>query len=240
MLLMALMLACKDAELEAEKIRLDTRVSDLERAGKRLEEDNATLKATNLRLEGELLQAKRMQALGSIGWKPGMKLVATFATNVGAINCTLRTEEAPETVLNFVQLARGVKEWTDPKTTQPTMRPLYNGTIFHRVIPGFMIQGGDPLGNGTGGPGYQFADEVGPQTVFDRAGILAMANAGPNTNGSQFFITDGPAAHLNGKHSIFGDCAEVPLVKAIASVPRGENDVPVSPISIYQVGITAR
>jgi peptidyl-prolyl cis-trans isomerase A (cyclophilin A) len=240
MVLVALMLACKDAELEAEKARLDTRVADLERAGKRLEEENATLKAANLRLEGEVAQAKRMQALGNIGWKPGMKLVATFATNVGAVNCTLRTEEAPETVLNFVQLARGGKEWTDPKTNQPTTRPLYNGTLFHRVIPGFMIQGGDPLADGTGGPGYQFADEVGPQTVFDRPGILAMANAGPNTNGSQFFITDGPATHLNGKHSIFGDCAELPLVHAIASVPRDEKDKPVTPVAIYQIGITAR
>ncbi len=240
MVLLSLLLACKDAEMEAENARLAQRVTDLERAGKRLEEENATLKSSTARLEADVKKAQRDQALGAIGWAPGKKIYAAFLTPVGWINCTLRTEEAPETVLNFVQLTRGGKEWTDPRTSAPTTRPLYNGTVFHRVIPGFMIQGGDPLGNGTGGPGYTFADEVGPQTVFDKPGILAMANAGPDTNGSQFFITDGPAPHLNGKHSIFGDCLETGLVHTVASVPRDERDKPLTPMTISQVVVAAR
>jgi peptidyl-prolyl cis-trans isomerase A (cyclophilin A) len=141
-------------------------------------------------------------------------------TSMGDIRCTLRPEEAPNSVLNFVQLAKGEKEWTDPKSGEKTKKPLYDGTIFHRVIPDFMIQGGDPLGNGTGGPGYEFEDEVGDFTVFDHPGILAMANAGPDTQGSQFFVTEGTPTHLNGKHTILGDCEDLDVVKKIARVPR--------------------
>ncbi len=132
-------------------------------------------------------------------------LHATFQTTAGEIVVRLLPEKAPKTVENFVGLAEGTREWTDPKTGQKVKRPLYDGTLFHRVIPQFMIQGGDPLGTGTGGPGYRFADEIGPDNKFDRAGLLAMANAGPNTNGSQFFITEVPTTHLNRGHTIFGE-----------------------------------
>ncbi len=147
---------------------------------------------------------------------------AVFETSMGKMKCELFPQYAPKTVANFIGLAQGTKEWTDPKTGKKVEKPLYDGTIFHRVIPNFMIQGGDPLGNGTGGPGYNFEDEVTPDLVFDRPGRLAMANSGPhtNTNGSQFFITEVPTPHLNGIHTIFGQCddASVDLVKQIARV----------------------
>ena len=130
---------------------------------------------------------------------------ATFQTSAGDIVVKLLPEKAPKTVENFLGLAEGTREWTDPRTRQPVKKPLYDGTVFHRVIPDFMIQGGDPLGTGTGGPGYKFADEIGPDNKFDRPGLLAMANAGPNTNGSQFFITEVPTPHLNRGHTIFGE-----------------------------------
>ena len=124
-------------------------------------------------------------------------LYATLKTSMGDIVVQLFEDKAPKTVANFVGLASGTKEWTDPKTGEKVKKPLYNGTIFHRVIPGFMIQGGDPLGNGTGGPGYRFEDEFNPDLRHTKGGILSMANAGPNTNGSQFFITLAPTLHLD-------------------------------------------
>jgi peptidyl-prolyl cis-trans isomerase A (cyclophilin A) len=133
------------------------------------------------------------------------QLYATFKTSVGEIVLKLFPEKAPKTVENFVSLAEGTKEWSDPKSGQKARRPLYDGTIFHRVIPDFMIQGGDPLGTGTGGPGYKFADEIGPDNKFAKPGLLAMANAGPNTNGSQFFITEVPTPWLDKGHTIFGE-----------------------------------
>jgi peptidyl-prolyl cis-trans isomerase A (cyclophilin A) len=132
-------------------------------------------------------------------------LYATFQTSAGDIVVKLLPEKAPNTVENFVGLAEGTKRWTDPRTGMPSDKPLYDGTMFHRVIPEFMIQGGDPRGDGTGGPGYKFADEIGPDNKFDRPGLLAMANAGPGTNGSQFFITEVPTPHLNRGHTIFGE-----------------------------------
>jgi peptidyl-prolyl cis-trans isomerase A (cyclophilin A) len=129
----------------------------------------------------------------------------TFQTSAGDIVVKLLPEKAPKTVENFLGLAEGTREWTDPRSGKKVMTPLYDGTVFHRVIPDFMIQGGDPLGTGTGGPGYKFGDEIGPDNKFDRAGLLAMANAGPNTNGSQFFITEVPTPHLNRGHTIFGE-----------------------------------
>src|SRR5512140_1646861 len=132
-------------------------------------------------------------------------LFATFHTSMGDIVCKLYDKEAPKTVANFVDLATGKREWTDPNTGQRTNRALYDGTVFHRVIPEFMIQGGDPLGNGTGGPGYRFEDEFVRSLTFDKPGLLAMANSGPNTNGSQFFITEVPTPWLSGKHTIFGE-----------------------------------
>ncbi len=142
---------------------------------------------------------------------------ATFQTSVGEIVVKLLPEKAPKTVANFVGLAEGTREWKDPRTGQAVKRPLYDGTVFHRVIPDFMIQGGDPLGTGTGGPGYRFEDEIGPDNRFDKPGLLAMANAGPNTNGSQFFITEVPTPHLNRGHTIFGEVVKgLELVRKIS------------------------
>jgi peptidyl-prolyl cis-trans isomerase A (cyclophilin A) len=143
------------------------------------------------------------------------EIYATFKTSAGDIVVKLLPEKAPKTVENFVALAEGTKEWTDPTTRQQVKRALYDGTVFHRVIPDFMIQGGDPLGTGYGGPGFKFADEIGPDNKFDRPGLLAMANAGPNTNGSQFFITEVPTPHLNRGHTIFGE-----VVKGFELVPK--------------------
>jgi cyclophilin family peptidyl-prolyl cis-trans isomerase len=165
-------------------------------------------------------------------------ILATFQTTAGDINCTLFPDKAPITVDNFVGLATGTKDWKNP-FNGATMhnRPLYDGTIFHRVIPNFMIQGGDPLGNGSGSPGYSFKDEF-SDLHFDQAGRLAMANSGPNTNGSQFFITEVPTPHLDGKHTIFGQCENLDLVKQIArgaTDPR--NDRPFNPVKITHVKI---
>jgi len=233
MLLMMTLLACKDQATLEENERLKVRVGDLERVNTHLESDNEALKATIARLE-----AAQSASADAARLAPGGKLTATFQTSLGDIHCTLRADQAPDTVANFTQLARGEKEWTNPKTGAKSKKPLYDGTIFHRVIPGFMIQGGDPLGNGTGGPGYEFADEVGDFTVFDHPGILAMANAGPDTNGSQFFITEGTPSHLNGKHSIFGDCTDLDVVKAIATAPTGANDRPVKDVVLTHVEIS--
>ena len=148
-------------------------------------------------------------------------IYATFQTSMGEIVVQLMPEKAPKTVENFVGLAEGTKEWTDPNTKQQVRRPLYDGTVFHRVIKDFMIQGGDPLGTGYGGPGFRFADEIGPDNKFDRPGLLAMANAGPNTNGSQFFITEVPTPHLNRGHTIFGEV--VKGLDLIATIARGGN-----------------
>jgi peptidyl-prolyl cis-trans isomerase A (cyclophilin A) len=137
--------------------------------------------------------------------KLGPGTYAVFTTTEGKFTCKLFSAEAPKTVANFVGLASGTKEWTDPHTGKQVKKPFYNGLIFHRVIDGFMIQGGCPLGTGTGNPGYKFADEFSDNLKFDRAGLLAMANSGPNTNGSQFFVTLGPTPHLNHLHSIFGE-----------------------------------
>jgi peptidyl-prolyl cis-trans isomerase A (cyclophilin A) len=142
-------------------------------------------------------------------------LYATFKTSMGDIVVKLFPEKAPKTVENFVGLAEGTKEWKDPRSGQTVKKPLYDGTVFHRVIPQFMIQGGDPLGTGTGGPGYKFGDEIGPDNKFTKPGLLAMANAGPNTNGSQFFITEVPTPWLDRGHTIFGE-----VVKGFELVPK--------------------
>jgi peptidyl-prolyl cis-trans isomerase A (cyclophilin A) len=162
---------------------------------------------------------------------------AVLETSVGNITCTLFPDKAPITVDNFIGLATGKKDWKNP-SNGATMhnRPLYDGTVFHRVIPNFMIQGGDPLGNGTGSPGYSFRDEQSDLT-FDVAGRLAMANSGPNTNGSQFFITEVPTPHLNGHYNIFGQCDNNELVKQIARLATGANDRPLNPPKIVHVKI---
>ncbi len=165
-------------------------------------------------------------------------LTATFQTSLGEIVVKLLPEKAPKTVANFVGLAEGTKEWKDPKSGQAVKRPLYDGTVFHRVILDFMIQGGDPLGTGTGGPGYRFEDEIGPDNRFDKPGLLAMANAGPNTNGSQFFITEVPTPHLNRGHTIFGQVVEgQDIVTKIARVPRGPGDRPVTPVRVNKITV---
>lgn len=170
-----------------------------------------------------------------------MTTTATLHTTLGDIKINLFQDQAPKTVRNFVGLADGSKEWTNPKTHAKASEPLYDGTIFHRVIPGFMIQGGDPLGTGTGGPGYRFEDEFHGELTFDRPYLLAMANSGPGTNGSQFFITVAPTAWLNRKHSIFGEVADQEsrdVVDAIAAVPTGGQDRPKENVVINSVTIT--
>jgi len=166
-------------------------------------------------------------------------LYATFETTEGNVVVRLFEKEAPKTVKNFVDLAEGKKEWTHPGTRKKSSDPLYNGSIFHRVIPNFMIQGGDPMGSGYGGPGYQFEDETkGSPHKFDKAGKLAMANSGPNTNGSQFFITVAPTTWLTGNHTIFGEVVEgQDVVDKIANVPRGKNDKPNKDVQIKTVKI---
>ena len=186
------------------------------------------------------------------------RLVAVIHTTAGDLRCELFPDKAPKTVANFVGLATGKKDWTNPRTGKVEHNhPLYDGVIFHRVIPEFMIQGGDPLGSGMGGPGYTFDDELRPDLLFDRPGRLAMANAGPNTNGSQFFITEGPQPGLDPcfdpggcrrgirlipkstGYTIFGQCDDksVELVKKIARMPRGPNDRPLNPVRITHVEI---
>ncbi len=156
-------------------------------------------------------------------------LIATITTPTGSVKCQLFADKAPMTVANFVGLATGKKSWLDPKTNKlQKNKPFYDGTIFHRVIPDFMIQGGDPTGTGMGGPGYDFADEVSPNDKM-AAGTLAMANSGPATNGSQFFITEGAPSHLNGKHTIFGTCKPLDIVSKIARVKKDDNDRPATP-----------
>ena len=163
---------------------------------------------------------------------------AIFDTSMGTIVCDLFTDESPKTIENFVGLAEGTKEWTDPETGQTVTRSLYEGSVFHRVIPDFMIQGGDPLGSGVGGPGYEFEDEVTSGLTFDRPGRLAMANRGPNTNGSQFFITHVPTSWLDGKHTIFGQVVEgQDVVIAIGNVSQGPNNRPQTPVVLNTVTI---
>ena len=170
---------------------------------------------------------------------------ATLHTNLGDIRLELFAEQAPETVSNFVGLATGEKTWTDPRTKEQSNAPLYSGVIFHRVIPGFMIQGGDPLGTGTGGPGYTFDDEIDHCLTFTQPYILAMANAGrrlgKGTNGSQFFITTAPTEWLQGKHTIFGEVADDAsrqVVDAISAVSTDPRDRPLEDVVITSVTVT--
>jgi len=165
----------------------------------------------------------------------GPTLITTIDTSQGTLHCTLFPDKAPMTVANFVGLATGQKPWIDPKSGKVVKgKPFYDGLIFHRVIPGFMIQGGDPLGQGTGGPGYQFADETHPE-LSNRPGTIAMANAGPRTNGSQFFINEVRSQHLDGRHTVFAQCKELDLVTKIANVAREANDRPTTPVTIRRV-----
>ncbi|ACZ83161.1 MULTISPECIES: peptidylprolyl isomerase [Streptosporangium] len=170
------------------------------------------------------------------------KLIANLKTNRGTVKIQLFPDHAPKTVRNFVELAEGTREWVNPTTGAKTTDKLYDGTVFHRVIEGFMLQGGDPLGQGTGGPGYKFDDEIHPDLYFNRPYLLAMANAGiqfgKGTNGSQFFITVVPTPHLNGKHSIFGEVIEgQDVVDAIAKTDTDARDRPKEPVVLESVTI---
>jgi peptidyl-prolyl cis-trans isomerase A (cyclophilin A) len=169
--------------------------------------------------------------------QPG--LYVTLKTSEGSILCRLFEQEAPKTVANFTELAEGKREWTHPQTRKKSKDKLYDGTVFHRVIPNFMIQGGDPLGVGTGGPGYKFEDETkGSPHKFDKPGKLAMANAGPNTNGSQFFVTVAPTPWLTGNHTIFGEVVEgQDVADKIANLPRGPQDKPKKDVVLESVTI---
>ncbi len=171
--------------------------------------------------------------------RQGKELYATLKTSQGDIVVRLFSKDAPKTVENFVGLATGEKEWRHPVSGEKSRKPLYAGTIFHRVIPDFMIQGGDPAGTGRGDPGYRFEDELQSGRTFDKPGLLAMANAGPNTNGSQFFITTSTPQWLNNRHTLFGEVVHgYDVVVAISQVPRNAKDRPVTPVSISKIELS--
>lgn len=168
-------------------------------------------------------------------------MYAIFDTSLGQFTCELYPDKAPKTVKNFIDLAKGEQPWMDPKVKEIVKAPLYDGTIFHRVIPDFMIQGGDPLGSGMGGPGYKFDDEFNGELKFDKIGRLAMANSGPNTNGSQFFITVAATPWLNNHHTIFGQVIKgQEIINKIANVECGANDKPATDVVLYSVLITTK
>ncbi|HUF48332.1 MAG TPA: peptidylprolyl isomerase [Vicinamibacterales bacterium] len=167
-----------------------------------------------------------------------MAVFAHFDTTLGRFTVELFEDKVPRTVANFTGLAEGSREWTHPKTGEKRTTPYYDGIVFHRIIGGFMIQGGDPLGLGHGGPGYQFEDEFHSDLRHDRVGILSMANAGPNTNGSQFFITLGPTPHLDRRHSVFGAVVDgIDVVEQIGRVKTDKSDRPVTPVVMNTVTI---
>jgi len=167
----------------------------------------------------------------------GKQMIAVMETSMGTFKVKLFSEESPKTVENFVGLAEGTIEWTDPKGKKEK-KPLYNGTVFHRVIPNFMIQGGDPEGRGTGGPGFKIKDEFNPKLKHSKPGILSMANAGPNTGGSQFFVTVAATPWLDGKHAIFGEVIEgYDIVEKISKTKTGPGDKPVEPVVLKTVKI---
>jgi peptidyl-prolyl cis-trans isomerase A (cyclophilin A) len=183
---------------------------------------------------------EKEKMMNELKLQPGDKLYAHFNTNAGVIKAELFWDKAPKTVSNFVDLALGKREWVNPLTSTKETKPLYDGTTFHRVIKGFMIQGGDPRGDGTGGPGYKFGDEFHPELKHDKKGVLSMANAGPNTNGSQFFITEGATPHLDNHHSVFGQVEgteSLERISKIASVATGPGNRPQTPIVINDIKI---
>lgn len=238
-LLMLALFGCGNPEMEAENQALKDEVSKLTSDYNAADRQADKLGKKVRALEKELSAVKLAATYAELGIDAGAKLGAVLHTSLGSIACELKPDVAPKTVLNFVQLAEGTKSWKDAdKGGEMTMRALYSGTIFHRVIPKFMIQGGDPQGTGRGGPGYKFEDETTAGVVFDAPGLLAMANSGPNTNGSQFFITDrSTPTHLNGKHTIFGTCENLDVVETIASVKQGARNKPVEDVVLNRVEI---
>ena len=251
------LVGCGSADMEAERDALQERVGTLERELNQVAQQKEALarRVTSLqsqlnsqqsdlqsemeRLQEELSSLNRGEMFRRMGIAQGDSLKAVIKTTMGEIECTLFPTESPRTVMNFVTLAEGSRPWLDPRTREMTNRPLYADVIFHRVIPGFMIQGGDPQGNGMGGPGYKFADETDNGLGFDREGLLAMANSGPNTNGSQFFITEGDRlpTHLNGRHTIFGECKNLDVVKTIARVQTNRRSKPLKDVVIESIEI---
>lgn len=188
--------------------------------------------------KGDPLDGKYTLADATKDLKGQGAIVAKIETSKGTLQCKLYDDKAPVTVANFIGLATGKRPWKDPTTKEWVTKPAYDGTTFHRVIKGFMIQGGDPAGNGSGEPGYVIKDEVWDGAKHDRAGLLCMANRGPNTNGAQFFITDAKAEHLDGGYTIFGECAPVDVVHDIANVPTAPGDRPLTPVTIKSVTIS--
>ncbi len=233
-------LATLEKKLETttqQKTVLDRRVMALQ---SQLQSQQSDRKSEADRLQAELDSLTQKEIFRRLEIKKGAKLSAILHTSLGDVECILFPQESPKTVLNFVSLAEGSRSWLDPRTREYTDRPLYDGVVFHRVIPGFMIQGGDPLGNGMGGPGYTFDDETDNGLGFNKEGLLAMANSGPNTNGSQFFITEGKRLpdHLNGKHTIFGDCSgAMDVVKTIAQTKTSRRKKPVKDVQIERIEI---
>lgn len=186
-------------------------------------------------------KSKKSESKKDAAKKEAKEMIAVFETNRGTFKAKLFADKAPKTVENFVGLAEGTKAWTDPKTGKEVKKPFYDGLIFHRVIPNFMIQGGCPLKNGTGGPGYKFEDEFGSGLKHDRPGLLSMANAGPNTNGSQFFVTTVPTPWLDNKHTIFGEVIEgMDVVHAIEKTRTAGGDRPVEEVVIKTLKIERR
>lgn len=199
-------------------------------------EEQPKAKTSDKEIQNNSADAKKTKS--AVDKKKGKEMFALFETNKGNFKVKLFNDKAPKTVENFVGLAEGTKEWTDPKTGEKVKKPFYNGLTFHRIIPDFMVQAGCPLGTGTGNPGYRFEDEFGPGLKHDKPGMLSMANAGPNTNGSQFFITVAPTPWLDGKHAIFGEVVEgMDVVLKISTSPRGPMDRPTEPIVMSKVTI---
>jgi len=252
------LVACSNADLEAERDVLSEQLATLEKKMEtttqqkdaldrrvmalqsQLQSQQSDRKSEADRLQAELDSLTQKEIFRRLEIKQGAKLSAILHTSLGDVECVLFPKDSPKTVLNFVSLAEGSRSWLDPRTREYTDRPLYDGVVFHRVIPGFMIQGGDPLGNGMGGPGYTFDDETDNGLGFTKEGLLAMANSGPNTNGSQFFITEGKRlpTHLNGKHTVFGDCSgAMDVVKTIAKTKTRRGNKPVKAVQIERIEI---
>jgi peptidyl-prolyl cis-trans isomerase A (cyclophilin A) len=229
--------AAEQAEGESKATRPKPEAGEAARPGMSAQEIKEHAISQGDPAKGEFSLEQALDGLEGEG-----KLWVKLVTARGLIECELFEEKTPRTVANFVGLARGLRPFKDPETGEWIEKPYYNGTTFHRVIPGFMIQGGDPLGTGMGNPGYVIEDEVMPDIQHDAPGRLSMANRGPNTGSAQFFITLGPTHHLDGKHTIFGQCNEAGMKIAddIALVPRGPDDVPTEPEAIRQVEVFRR
>jgi|GEM_PF-1169279 len=235
-LALILLLAGCTAELKEANTELSDRLGRVQLDAKRLETDKAKLQ---LRVQDLELDLARLRLATSIGVDPTQPLFATIETGVGSMLCELEPARAPQTVASFVGLAEGTRTWRDPATGEAVKRPLYDGLIFHRVVPGELIQGGDPEGTGQGGPGFAIPDELHPELTHV-AGALGMANSGPGTGGSQFFVALDRLPHLDGKHTIFGQCEDLEVAQEISrgKLSAGANSTrPAAPISIRGVKI---